>query len=89
MPIAIIDVLLDYQLKEAILLALLGRTYTGKGMKIQASLFDAGVSSLVNQAANYLVANEVAVRQGSEHPNISPYGMCFLTSDNHFIVIAA
>ncbi len=89
MPVALIDVLLAHQVKEAILIALLERSQSGKGSFITSSLFDAGVSSLVNQATNYLVAGVIPIQQGSEHPNIAPYGSTFQTKDKLKIVIAA
>jgi len=89
MPVALIDVLLAHQIKEAALLALLERTQTGKGTFITSSLFQSGVASLVNQASNYLVANDIPKRKGSDHPNISPYGTVFKTKDEKEIVIAA
>lgn len=74
MPVALIDVLAAHQLKEGILLALLQRERTDKGCYVSVSLYDAAVSSLVNQATNYLMAGHIPKRIGSEHPNIAPYG---------------
>lgn len=88
MPVALIDVLLAHQLKEAILLALMERNLTGQGQPITLSLFQSGVVSLANQATNYLVANTVPQRRGSDHPNISPYGTIFTTKDGREIVLA-
>ncbi|MFW5793418.1 MAG: CaiB/BaiF CoA transferase family protein [Bacteroidota bacterium] len=89
MPVALMDVLAAHQLKEAILIALLSRERNGKGQYIEASLFKAGIASLVNQATNWLVGNEIPQRLGSDHPNIVPYGTIFKTADNKEIVIAA
>lgn len=89
MPVALIDVLLAHQIKEAVLLALFEREKTGKGSFISSSLFQSGVASLANQSANYLWANSIPIRRGSDHPNISPYGTVFKTKDKKEIVIAA
>lgn len=88
MPVALIDVLAAHQLKEGILVALLNRTATGEGKAVEVSLYDAAISSLVNQATNYLMGGQVAKRQGSLHPNIAPYGEIFQTKDNHLITFA-
>ncbi|HEY5692411.1 MAG TPA: CaiB/BaiF CoA-transferase family protein [Cyclobacteriaceae bacterium] len=88
MPVALIDVLAGHQLKEGILVALLERMQTGKGQFIEVSLIQTALSSLANQAANWLYAGNVPVRQGSLHPNIAPYGETFETQDKKLILLA-
>lgn len=90
MPVALIDVLAAHHLKEGILIELIHKmncdTYTGK--TISVSLYDAAVSSLVNQASNYLMARHIPQRIGSLHPNIAPYGEIFETKDRKQITFA-
>jgi crotonobetainyl-CoA:carnitine CoA-transferase CaiB-like acyl-CoA transferase len=88
MPIALIDVLAAHQLKEAILIALLQRSKTGLGTTVHISLYNAALSSLANQATNYLMGGVVPQRMGSLHPNIAPYGETFSTNDGKAIVLA-
>jgi len=88
MPVALIDVLAAHHLKEAILIALYERTSSGLGKSVSVSLYDAAVSSLVNQASNYLMADHIPERIGSLHPNIAPYGEIFHTADNALITFA-
>ncbi|TRX41316.1 CaiB/BaiF CoA transferase family protein [Flavobacterium restrictum] len=88
MPIALIDILAAHQLKEAILVALLQRSKTGLGSIAHISLYNAALSSLANQATNYLMGNEIPQRMGSLHPNIAPYGETFYTNDGKAIVLA-
>lgn len=91
MPIALIDVLAAHHLKEGLLIELLQKerlkmNYAGKSISV--SLYDAAVSSLVNQASNYLMTGKVPERIGSLHPNIAPYGELFQTKDGKTITFA-
>ena len=88
MPVALIDILAAHHLKEGLLLALLKRDRTGEGSLVEVSLIQAAISSLANQATNWLVAKRLPTRQGSAHPNIAPYGESFLTKDGKRILLA-
>lgn len=88
MPVALIDVLAAHQLKEGILTALLQRAKTNKGQIVSVSLYDAAVTSLANQASNYLMEGHIPRRIGSLHPNIAPYGEIFVTNDGKGITFA-
>jgi len=88
MPVALIDVLAAHHLKEGLLIALLKLKTTGKASTVSVSLYDAAVSSLVNQASNYLMNNHIPQRIGSLHPNIAPYGELFKTKENDLITFA-
>jgi crotonobetainyl-CoA:carnitine CoA-transferase CaiB-like acyl-CoA transferase len=87
-PVALMDILAGHHLKEGILLAMLQRTKTGKGSLVEVSLIQAAVSSLANQATNWLVGGRIPQKQGSAHPNIAPYGDIFKTSDGYEILLA-
>ena len=86
LPVALMDVLTAHQLKEGILLALLHRERTGKGSAVEATLYDSGVASLVNQASNWLNAGHLPKRMGSQHPNIAPYGDILLVDGVEIIL---
>ncbi len=88
MPVALIDVLAAHHLKEAILIALLERLKTHRGKSVSVSLYDTAISSLVNQASNFLMSNHVPQRIGSLHPNIAPYGEIFTAKDGALITFA-
>lgn len=88
MPVALIDLLLAHQLKEALLIALIERMQSGRGSYNTVSLFRSGVASLANQAANYLTGGSVPGRTGSDHPNIAPYGTVFQTRNGDPVVLA-
>jgi crotonobetainyl-CoA:carnitine CoA-transferase CaiB-like acyl-CoA transferase len=88
MPVALIDVLAAHQLKEGLLLALLKKEQTGEGSIVEVSLMETALSSLANQATNWLVGGKVPSRQGSAHPNIAPYGDTYTTSDGKLLLLA-
>jgi crotonobetainyl-CoA:carnitine CoA-transferase CaiB-like acyl-CoA transferase len=88
MPVAMMDVMAAHQLKEGILCALIQKQKDNKGSIVECSLEQAGLSALVNQASNYLMAGHVAKRIGSLHPNIAPYGEIFYCKDDKTIVLA-
>lgn len=88
MPVALIDVLAGHQLKEGLLAALLERTQSEVGQTVTVSLYESAVSSLMNQASNYLMEDFVPKRIGSLHPNIAPYGEIFKTQDSKHVTFA-
>jgi len=88
MPVALIDVLAAHQLKEGLLVALLKRERSGEGSLVDVSLIQAAVSSLMNQASNWLIGGNMPKRIGSLHPNIAPYGEWFETKDGKKILLA-
>lgn len=88
LPIALIDIVAAHQLKEGLLVALYNRTKNYKSVFVEVSLYDAALSTLKNQACNWLMNNHIPQALGSLHPNIAPYGEIFITKDNKQIVLA-
>jgi crotonobetainyl-CoA:carnitine CoA-transferase CaiB-like acyl-CoA transferase len=88
LPVALIDVMAAHQLKEGLLLALLKKERSGMGGLVEVSLIQSALSSLANQATNWLVTKKLPTRQGSAHPNIAPYGDSFLTKDGKRVLLA-
>ncbi|WP_445664308.1 CaiB/BaiF CoA transferase family protein [Fodinibius sp. AD559] len=89
LPLALIDVLAAHQLKEGILCALLEQKENpGQAYRVDVSLYDSAISSLINQATNWLMNGNVPQRIGSLHPNIAPYGEIFTTTDDHLVTLA-
>jgi crotonobetainyl-CoA:carnitine CoA-transferase CaiB-like acyl-CoA transferase len=88
LPVALIDILAAHHLKECLLIGIIKRIQTGLGGYFPVSLFDVAVSSLANQATNFLHTRKVPVPMGSEHPNIVPYGSIFSTADQIKIILA-
>lgn len=88
MGVAILDVVAGLYAAVAILTALHHRDKGAGGRRVQVGLFEASVSGLVNQAANYLVGGAVPSAFGSAHPNIVPY-QAFPAKDGRVVLAAA
>jgi succinate---hydroxymethylglutarate CoA-transferase len=71
--VAIVDVCTGMLACSAIAAALNARERTGKGQKIELSLYETSLAMLVNVASNYLVAGRNGGRFGNGHPSIVPY----------------
>jgi len=91
--VPIVDHLTGYVATSGILMALYARERTGKGQRVEAVLFDTGLSLLVPHAANWFASDRAPRLLGSAHPNICPYdkfkagdGEIFLgvANDNQF-----
>ncbi len=65
--------------------ALLERTQSGKGQKLDLSLYDSAVSALVNVGSNYLMAGKIPAALGNQHANIVPY-QTFSTMDGEMVI---
>ena len=95
MPVALVDILAAHQLKEGLLVALLKREKSkdkeGKsnfeGSYVTVSLYESALSSLANQATNWLNAGHSPQKMGSEHPNIFPYGTIFQTKTDSLMLV--
>ena len=82
--VAWIDVMTGMNAVNSILAALYHREKTGKGARIDISLWDTALASLVNQGHNAL-ADVTPQRMGSAHPNLVPYRV-FEASDGWFAI---
>ena len=56
-----------------------------KGKKIDLSLYDSAVSSLINIGSNYLMSGNIPERLGNAHANIVPY-QTFTASDGEMVI---
>jgi crotonobetainyl-CoA:carnitine CoA-transferase CaiB-like acyl-CoA transferase len=83
--VAYADVMTGLHSVIAILAAITQRHTTGRGQHIDMALFDVAVSTLANQALNYLVSGKTPVQSGNAHPNVVPY-QAFATRDGHLIL---
>lgn len=82
--VAWIDVMTGMNAVSSILAALYQRNQTGEGARIDISLWDTALASLVNQGHNAL-AGQTPSRMGSAHPNLVPYRV-FKAKDGWFAI---
>ena len=71
--IPLVDHLAGYVALTGILMALRVREQTGRGQRVEATLFDTALSLLIPHAANWLASGAAPELLGSAHPNIAPY----------------
>ncbi|KAB2570921.1 dermal papilla derived protein 13 [Lasiodiplodia theobromae] len=83
--LGMVDMCTGLYLHGAILAALQARSQTGKGQKLDASLFETQISLLINIGANWLNMGLEGKRFGNAHPSIAPYNT-FKTKDGYLAV---
>jgi formyl-CoA transferase len=83
--VAILDLVAGLMLGKSIAAALFAREKRGIGQKIDTSLLEAAVASLINAGSNYLVEGKIPARWGNAHPTIVPY-QSFQTGDGFLVV---
>ena len=79
------DMLAGMNCHSAILAALLQRSVSGKGQKVETSLLEAEVAFLVNAALEYLITGVEPQKWGSEHAQQVPY-KAFRTADGWAVI---
>ena len=83
--VAIIDLVAGLMLGNAVAAALFAREKLGVGQKIDTSLLEAEVASLINVGSNYLLDGKIPGRWGNAHPTIVPY-QSFETADGFLVL---
>lgn len=78
--IAWVDLLTGQAAAISILAALVERSKTGKGRRLEVNLYDVALGSLANIGSAYLATGIEPKRLGNRHPQIVPYGT-FLAKD--------
>ncbi|MGH7832008.1 MAG: CaiB/BaiF CoA transferase family protein [Candidatus Binatia bacterium] len=83
--VAIIDLVAGLMLGKAVVAALFAREKIGVGQKVDTSLLEAEVASLINVGSSYLIDGRVPGRWGNAHPSIVPY-QSFKTADGYMVI---
>ena len=86
--VAIVDVLSGLYVAIALLAAMRERDRTGVGQRVELSLLDVELASLVNVIHNYLIADQLPSRLGNAHPSIVPYDV-FASADGYLAIAVA
>lgn len=71
--VAVVDVLAGGNLATGVLAALVARSRTGRGQRVDVTLLGSLLTALVNQASAHLNADVTPGRMGNRHPSITPY----------------
>ncbi|CAK7207954.1 hypothetical protein SEUCBS139899_010769 [Sporothrix eucalyptigena] len=82
--LGLIDMATGLYIHGAISAAVYARTVTGRGQRIDASLFETQLSLLINVGLTWLNLGIEAERWGSQHPSIVPYD-AFPTKDLYLV----
>ena len=86
--IPVADLSAGLYLAQGILVALLERESSGQGQWVQSSLLQAMIAMMDFQAARWLLASEVPLQAGNDHPTSIPTGV-FRAADGHFNIAAS
>ncbi|RHZ47728.1 CaiB/BaiF CoA transferase family protein [Aspergillus thermomutatus] len=83
--VGLMDLCTGLYLHGAICAALVARQKTGRGQKLDASLFETTLALMSNVAMSWLNLGREAQRWGTGHPTIVPYGV-FKTKDSSLVL---
>ena len=86
--VAVADLSTGQNAATAILAALMQRHQTGRGQRIDVSLFDSQLALLANVGSNALFTGGEAARYGNAHASIVPY-QAFHARDGEFVLAVA
>ena len=82
--IAVTDLTTGLFMHGAILAAIQARHLTGRGQKLDGSLFETQVALLMNSAMSWLNLGQEGQRWGAQHPSVVPYD-AFKTKDIYIV----
>ena len=86
--VAVADLATGQNAAIAILAALRERDASGRGQRVEVSLFDTQLGWLANVGSNVLFTGEEAPRHGNAHASIVPY-QAFAACDREFVLAVA
>ena len=85
--VPVIDLVTGLHAALGIMLALHERQRSGRGQFVEAALYDAGISLLHPQGANWFLDGKTPQRSGNAHPNIYPYDCMATATEPVFLAV--
>jgi crotonobetainyl-CoA:carnitine CoA-transferase CaiB-like acyl-CoA transferase len=82
LPIPICDIAAGLYLSVGVLSALQARERTGRGQRVETSLYEAGLALQLYEAAAFFATGTTPKKLGQKHRGVAPYQV-FPTSDGH------
>jgi crotonobetainyl-CoA:carnitine CoA-transferase CaiB-like acyl-CoA transferase len=82
LPVPICDIAAGLYLSVGVLSALQARERTGRGQRVETSLYEAGLALQLYEAASYFATGATPKKLGQKHRGVAPYQV-FPTSDGH------
>jgi crotonobetainyl-CoA:carnitine CoA-transferase CaiB-like acyl-CoA transferase len=82
LPIPICDITAGLYLSVGVLSALQARERTGRGQRVETSLYEAGLALQLYEAAAFFATGTTPKKLGQKHRGVAPYQV-FPTSDGH------
>lgn len=85
--VPVIDIVTGLHAALGVMLALHERQRSGRGQFVEAALYDAGLSLLHPQGANWFLDGKTPQRSGNAHPNIYPYDCMATATEPVFLAV--
>ena len=85
LPIPVCDITAGMQLAIGVLTALQARERTGRGQRVESSLYEAGLSLQLYESAAVFATGEAPEKLGQRHRGVAPYQI-FPTQTDHITV---
>jgi formyl-CoA transferase/CoA:oxalate CoA-transferase len=85
--VAIVDLVAGLFAVQGILLALYARERSGRGQRVDVSLFDSAIALLSYQASAWLNSSVRPQRMGNRHPTIAPYDTMPASDGEFFLAV--
>ena len=85
--VPVVDMVTGLNAVIGILMAVNERHRSGRGQRVDSTLFDTGVSLLHPHMANHLQSGQESGRSGNAHPNIAPYDSFSTATGDVFLAV--